>query len=128
MSLTVALPFPPSVNRYWRHLSRGPLAGRVLISEEGRKYRAALMATIKCLDLGGPYLGRLSVELTAHPPDKRQRDLDNLLKATLDGLQHAGVYESDSQIDRLTIERGAVFKGGVVFLLVRELAPSGVVP
>lgn len=121
MMLAITLPFPPSVNRYWRHLTRGKLAGRVLISEEGRAYRSTIIATIQALGLGGPLLGRLSVELTAHPPDRRQRDLDNLLKATLDGLQHGGVYANDGQIDRLVIVRGPVVPQGVVYADIEEL-------
>lgn len=123
MTLAITLPFPPSVNRYWRHLTRGKLAGRVLISEEGRAYREAIVATIRQLSLGGPLLGRLCVELVAHPPDRRQRDLDNLLKATLDGLQHARVYGNDGQIDRLVITRGDVVRDGFVEVVVREIQP-----
>ena len=51
-------------------------------------------------------LGRLYVTITAYQPDNRRRDLDNLPKAILDALQHAGVYEDDSQIDELRIGRG----------------------
>jgi len=47
--------------------------------------------------------------------------LDNLLKAVQDALQHAGVYRSDSQIDRLEVERGSVTKGGRVDVLVELL-------
>jgi crossover junction endodeoxyribonuclease RusA len=41
----------------------------------------------------------------AFPPDARRRGLDNLLKAPLDGLQHAGVVVDDSQFDALSIKR-----------------------
>lgn len=34
------LSWPPSVNKYWRHPTKGKLAGRHLISEEGRRYRS----------------------------------------------------------------------------------------
>ena len=34
--MTLELPWPPSINRYYRSLRKGALAGRVLISEEGR--------------------------------------------------------------------------------------------
>jgi Holliday junction resolvase RusA-like endonuclease len=37
----------------------------------------------------------------AYPPDRRRRDLDNILKAILDALQHAGCYADDSQIHAL---------------------------
>lgn len=54
---------------------------------------------------------RLRVELSVTPPDNRRRDLDNLLKAVLDGLGFAGVYDDDSQIDELLVIRRPVRKG-----------------
>lgn len=45
------------------------------------------------------------MEILANPPDNRRRDLDNLLKGTLDSLQHANIYPDDNQIDKLKIER-----------------------
>lgn len=54
---------------------------------------------------------RLRVELLVTPPDKRLRDLDNLLKATLDAMQKAAVYDDDSQIDELIVRRQPVRKG-----------------
>lgn len=41
--IVLDLPFPPSANTYWRHPTRGPLAGRHLISEAGRNFRIAAM-------------------------------------------------------------------------------------
>ena len=38
----LTLPWPPSVNGYWRHPTTGKLAGRHLISEAGRAYREAV--------------------------------------------------------------------------------------
>ena len=104
--------WPPSVNRYWRSVN-----GRVLISKEGRTYRTNTMCT--ALEIGWPKFGekRLAVSIQAFPPDRRRRDLDNILKAVLDALEAAGVYENDSQVDSLTITRMEPVKGGE--LLVR---------
>jgi len=101
------LPFPPSVNHYYRHVG-----ARVLISSEGRKYREAVWLAV--LEQGRKkHDGRLYVEILVNAPDKRRRDLDNLLKGLLDALQHAGLYEDDSQIDKLTITRGSDGSGSV---------------
>lgn len=111
-SWTVTLPWPPSTNRIWRNVAvRGK--PRTLLSDEGRRFRSA--AAQQCLlnRLAGLRLdGRLQVVLLACPPDRRARDLDNTLKATLDALTHAGVWLDDSQIDLLTVQRGRVVKGG----------------
>ena len=114
-AIDLVLPYPPSVNGYWRHtMIQGK--PRVLISAEGRKYRtqvhhAILMHTPSQRKAPS---GRLAVNITAHAPDQRARDLDNINKGLLDALVHAGVMADDSLIDRLTVERGSIVKGGCV--------------
>ena len=108
------LPYPPSINRYWRSVS-----GRVLISKEGREYREKVN---KSIDAKGLLLsGRLIVKIAAYMPDKRRRDLDNPNKALLDSMTHAGVWIDDSQIDELKITRCADNKGGRVIVSVMEV-------
>ena len=51
--------------------------------------------------------------LIANPPDRRRRDLDNLAKAVLDGMNGV-LYDDDSQIDNLIIRRGEPMPGGLV--------------
>lgn len=118
-TLTLHLPWPPSVNRYWRSV-----AGRVLISAEGRKYRSRIAAMLAGLT---PRCDRLALAIHACPPDKRRRDLDNLLKAPLDALQHAGAYADDCQIDHLTIRRGPPCEGGRLTVVITT-APTGEAP
>lgn len=55
------------------------------------------------------------------PPDRRRRDLDNALKGTLDALEKAGVYNDDGQIDKLSIERGEVVKGGALVVRIQAI-------
>ena len=119
MDTTLVLPWPPSVNAYYRSVNRGRLAGRVLISERGRAYRAEVQAIVERRGMN-PMQGRLTVHITANPPDRRRRDLDNLLKATLDGLAHAGVFEDDSQIVDLRIY-WAKDLGGMLKVKVSEV-------
>ncbi|WP_283148998.1 RusA family crossover junction endodeoxyribonuclease [Silvimonas soli] len=116
---TITLPWPPSLNKYWRHPTSGKLAGRHMISAEGRAYRVAVQA--ECLvNRIKPAVGRLNVEITAFPPDKRTRDLDNLTKALLDGLTHGGAWGDDGQIDRLVIERAGVVSNGCVVVRISQ--------
>lgn len=102
----IVLPFPPSVNRLWRQYQ-----GRTILSAEGRKYRKAVVESLYLAKYrdgdvmatwGAP--DSFSVRIGAYVPDARRRDLDNMLKASLDALTHTGLWEDDSQIKRLTIE------------------------
>lgn len=94
----VILPWPPSVNSYWR-----TVAGRMITSKAGREYRAAVCAQVEEQKTEQFASKDIAVEIEAFRPDKRRRDLDNLLKAVLDALCYAGVYDDDSQIQKLTI-------------------------
>lgn len=122
--LTFTLPWPPSVNTYWRSvIVQGPRGPRVklLISEKGREYRKRVAAIVQQKqERMAP--GRYDVWIDAHPPDKRKRDLDNLPKAILDSLAHAGVYVDDGMIDKLSIQRCKPLKGtGMVYVTVRVI-------
>ena len=123
--LTLKLPWPPSVNTYWRHIVIKGQA-RVLLSVDGRKYQANSYAAVR-EQIGMPVAltGRLRVSILVHPPDRRQRDLDNMSKAILDGLAHAGVYANDAQIDHLELIRGSLAqpKGGVEVTITETEAP-----
>ena len=112
---TYTLPWPPSVNGYWRSFR-----GRPIISKRGREFRNDAIAAV--LEQGKQRLaGRLSVVFVAHPPDRRTRDLDNHLKAPQDALTAAGVWSDDSQIDDLRIVRGECVKGGKMVVEIREI-------
>jgi Holliday junction resolvase RusA-like endonuclease len=110
--IEVELPFPPSVNHYYRHV--GP---RTLISRKGRRFRENVTLVLAALGVR-PLDGPLDVEVDVFPPDRRRRDIDNVQKALLDSLQHGGAYEDDSQIVRLVIEKREVFPGGRVIVTI----------
>lgn len=117
MLVEITLPWPPSLNRLYRHAGK-----RVLISAEGRKYR--LQVAEELARLGNPRLeGLLEMTLLAFPPDKRRRDVDNLAKALIDCLMIAGLYQDDSQLVKLTIEKREPTPGGRVLAIVREVRP-----
>lgn len=114
------LPYPPSVNHYWRHFR-----GRTVISREGRAFRTSVCALLAGGRGSGPRKppagGRIALAMDAFPPDRRRRDLDNLQKPVLDALQHAGVYEDDSQIDLLFTRRREVVPEGRLLVDVVDL-------
>lgn len=99
----LTLPFPPTLNLYWRNIR-----GRTLISADGRKYRVRVVQHVLTERIGGFPNGAIAVSITAFLPDNRRRDVDNLLKAPLDALAHAHVYEDDSQIADLRIRKGGI--------------------
>lgn len=120
--MNLVLPYPPSANRYYRSMMRGPLAGRVLISEDGRKYRKAVQDAVLVQKHGEALQGPLALYLAICPPDHRRRDLDNTLKPLLDALTHACVWADDSQVKKLRLEWDEVEHKGKVFALIERLA------
>ena len=114
--IVLTLPFPPSVNGYWRNIN-----GRTLISAKGRAYKKAVARLAQWNYAAKQLESRLEVLVILHPPDRRKRDIDNSMKALLDSMQAAGVYLDDSQIDRLAIERGEIKKGGAAIVTISEI-------
>lgn len=92
----------------------------MIISAEGRAYRIAVANQIQSQNSASNYKGKLKVEIEAWRPDNRRRDLDNLLKACLDGCTHAGVWEDDSNIVDLRIY-WAPSIGGMLKVKVSEI-------
>ncbi len=114
--MQLSLPWPPSVNHYWRMAK-----GRIYISAKGVAYREA----VKVLTQGAGYFypdTRLDVAIVANPPDRRRRDIDNLLKCTLDSLEHANIFADDSQVDKLAIIRGAMIPGGGMLVTIQSVS------
>lgn len=123
--MKLTLPFPPSVNTYWRAPNSGPLKGRHLISAKGRAYQSAACAAIvdQLRRLPKPSNSPAAVEILLFPPDARRRDIDNYIKALFDALTHAGVWEDDSQVKRMLVEWGPQVAGGRVEITITTHEP-----
>jgi len=116
---TIELPYPPSVNRYYRHVGF-----RTLISREGRAYRRLVCAILRRAGVR-PLDGTLAVGIDLYPPDHRTRDADNAQKALLDAMQHGGMYRDDNQVKKLlTIMRDTVVASGKAIICILPLNPS----
>lgn len=120
-TIALRLPYPPSVNHYWRHWR-----GRFVVATEGKRFRANVQGEYWTqYGMQNPMLkGRLGVSIDAVMPDRRRRDIDNLTKSVLDSLAFAGVFEDDEQIDQLIVRRLHVEPPGCVDVVIQELTAA----
>lgn len=98
-AITLELPYAPSVNHYYRHVG-----ARVLISRDGRNYREKVANRIAAERIA-TMTGDIELHIQLYPPDRRRRDIDNVLKVLLDTLTIGKLYEDDSQVKRLAVEK-----------------------
>jgi crossover junction endodeoxyribonuclease RusA len=125
-TLEMLLPFPPSVNVYYRHRAANGFV-TTYISADGKAFRQAVR---KLLD-GAHSFGqaRLRVAIVLSGPTKAKRDIANFLKGLDDTLQRddedgfAGVFDDDSQIDDYRVVRGRCQPRGCVLVRIREIPP-----
>ena len=114
MDYEMELPFPPSVNAW-----KTPFRNRMILSKRGREYRAAVAAELVRLGLHGEGLaGELAASITLHPPSLRRYDVDNFTKSLFDALTAAGFWLDDSQVSRMTVEKGEKVVGGKLVVKV----------
>ena len=91
------LPFPPSVNNYWRKSQRG-----MYLTKRATDFK---LMTIEVVGHRTEPIFEdedLRIEMYLCPPDARIRDLDNFAgKAIFDALMGAKVFRDDSQIRQI---------------------------
>jgi len=114
--MKLTLPYPPSVNTYWRASGK-----RRFISKAGVLFKQNVRELISSSGYDSFADSRLRVDITICPRSKRRFDLDNLLKATLDAMQDAGLYQDDEQVDDLRIRRGEPVKGGACIVEIEKI-------
>ncbi len=115
VTLGFELPWPPSVNHYYRHVG-----AKVLISRDGRKYREMIVSRFRSEGVE-TFRGPVELSIELYPPDNRRRDADNSLKCLLDAFTHGGLYEDDSLIRRLVVtKREPMPPDGMAYIRIRE--------
>lgn len=106
-TVRLELPYPPSVNSYW--LASGK---RRYISPAGVQFTKDV-ANVVTLSRAKSFADqKVAISVMIHPRSKRKFDLDNTLKAILDALMKANMYDDDSQIEYIEIARGEAVDGG----------------
>ena len=104
------------MNTYWRNFR-----GRTVLSKNGRQFKADVQDYV--IEQNIPKFGdkKLKITMILRPRDKRKIDIDNRIKAVLDSLQDAGVFDDDFQVDHIEMIRGEQIKGGLIRVLIEEL-------
>lgn len=118
----VSLPYPPSVNRMWRHFR-----GRTVLSSDGKAYKAEVqrLALAKGAEL---MTGSLRLRVKLLPKTKKNgtasaivMDLSNCLKVAEDALQ--GVcYANDRQVESIRLDYGDAVDGGGLIIRIEKLS------
>jgi crossover junction endodeoxyribonuclease RusA len=94
--IELKLPFPPSVNRLWR-VGKGGMF-------KSKEYQTWLMQAgwvIAIQAKGQKISGKYNLTINAVRPDKRKRDLDNLIKAVSDALETNDIIDGDHLCEHL---------------------------
>ena len=110
------IPYPPSVNTYWGFSGHRRFLTPKAVTFKHEVWRIAKQCKAPQLEDA-----RLEVTITLHAPDKRVRDIDNVVKSTLDALCQANLFLDDSQIDVLLVMRGEPVKGGKAVVMIEVL-------
>lgn len=104
---------PPTVNHYWgfrgkyRFLTKTAIRFRKEVSKACKDYRIE---------------GDMAVCIDYYPPDRRKRDIDNIIKPILDAMQHCGLFHDDYQVQQITATRQDTVVGGLVAVHIRTVA------
>lgn len=127
--MILSLPtLPPSVNRARKIHKRGDKRF-IGSTDEYRAWIEESSLRVMAQRRGGECIaGAFRVEFTLTRPDKRRRDADNLLKASLDALTKGGAIADDSNAQRIEI---AWIEDGppgmsIVITPVSDLRPSSI--
>ena len=117
-SITLRLPWPPSLNRIWRAVN-----GRIVLSKIAREYKVQI-ANVLPTGRVKPLTGRVSVTMLLCPPAalrNKVNDICNREKLVCDTLTEQRVWLDDGQIDVILMGRGPESANGHVDILITEI-------
>ncbi len=98
MQVKFTLPLAPTLNHHiLRQGNRYFPSQEYKIFQQEVKYRTLRLERFKALPL--------EIYIGIHFKDKRRQDIDNRVKPTFDALMKSGLFDDDSQIIKMTVER-----------------------
>lgn len=116
------LPYPPSLNGIWR----GGKGGRHYLSPKYKAWRDEAAMLAKAQTRGKRIAGPFAVQINARRPDKRRRDIDNLIKPVLDLIASVHITDDDSECQY--VEAQWIEKGVGIWVAVRPTKRWGEEP
>lgn len=120
MDYEFKMPWPPTINHYHQPIRVGR-GVRITKGAKARAYEREAVEAITALGLHNERLAcDLSIHITLNPPTLAKYDVDGRPKGILDALTAAGFWLDDSQVVRMTVEKGVRMKGGNVVVKVRS--------
>jgi crossover junction endodeoxyribonuclease RusA len=107
------LPYPPSVNQLY---GVDPKTKRRYLTQKGKDfkrlawYRIMTQKRAAGLEKGIIFDAVQRVDLNFFPPDFRKRDVDNLIKITLDVCTENEIWKDDRLVKKLCVDMGETDK------------------
>ncbi len=120
--VALVLPWPPSGNHAWRS-GTDPRTGRRrwYKSAAYKKFIAEVQGIVLMNRANAMMVGRLRMSILWIPPDRRKRDLSNVVKTLEDALTKSGVWVDDSQVRERTERSLDPQRGGRVQVLIERI-------
>lgn len=124
--MKLLLPFPPSINGYWKQITLKTKSGKTFrstgLSARAKQFRIAALVLIKKQYPTHQIIDYpVQVTIYLHPPTLRRYDVDNFNKGILDVLTHANIWTDDELVYDLRIIKAGKQKGGNVIVKIEKL-------
>ncbi|MDQ7038490.1 MAG: RusA family crossover junction endodeoxyribonuclease [Aquificota bacterium] len=111
----------PKTNRYIRRKG-----GKVFKPPRVKNWEVRALWEIRQQYRGDPIEDKVSIDITLTLPNRRKRDIDNMLKSLWDVLEKAGVIKNDNLIYEVrTVKRVVRGKEGVEIKIREFKDPEG---
>lgn len=120
--IVLDLPWPPSGNHAWRK-GRSARTGRArwYKSDRYKVYLRQVQAIVIVSRANRQLAGEIAMRIEWTPPDRRRRDLSNVIKTLEDALTKAGVWLDDSQVAQRTEIRLPPARPGRARVVIDEI-------